>query len=97
LIQKLKKLYYNRKINPQKKKSNAIVAKKRYIVGMKEVLKHLRAENIKMIILATNIEEVDAQDGLDDYIHTIIQTCREFKIPLIFSLTRYKLGFVAKF
>lgn len=64
---------------------------------MKEVLKHLRAENIKMIILAVNIEEVDAQDGLDDYILSIIQTCRELKVPLIYSLTRYKLGFVGKF
>lgn len=50
-----------------------------------------------MIIVAVNLEKVDGDKGLDDMVYHIIQTSREQKIPLIFSLTRYKLGFVSKY
>ncbi len=71
--------------------------KKRYIVGMKEVIKHLNAENLKMIIMAVNLERVEGDNGLDGMIYDIIQTCRDQKIPLVFCLSRYKLGYVSKF
>jgi ribosomal protein L30E len=43
--------------------------KKRYIVGIKEIVKHLGAENLKMVILAINLERVDGENGLDDYVY----------------------------
>jgi ribosomal protein L30E len=46
--------------------------KKRYIVGMKEVIKHLNAENLKMIIMAVNLERVEGDNGLDGMIYDII-------------------------
>eukprot|EP00347_Sterkiella_histriomuscorum_P002585 403367576 len=97
LIQKLKKLYFNRKSNPNKKGKVTRNVKKRYIVGIKEIMKHLAAENLKMVILAINLERVDGEHGLDDFIYQIIQKSRELKVPLIFAMTRYKLGFVSKF
>lgn len=73
LIQKLKKLYFNRKQNPNHKKGKAARnLKKRYIVGMKEVMKHLNAENLKMVIVAINLERVDGDKGLDDMVYNII-------------------------
>jgi hypothetical protein len=39
---------------------------------MKEVIKHLTAENIKMIIMALNLERVEGDNGLDGMIYDII-------------------------
>jgi ribosomal protein L7Ae-like RNA K-turn-binding protein len=36
-----------------------MLLKKRYIVGLREVQKHLNAGNLKMIILATDMEKVE--------------------------------------
>jgi ribosomal protein L7Ae-like RNA K-turn-binding protein len=75
LIAKLKKLYYNRKVNPQKKGKQITrlqTLKKRYILGMKEVLKHLLAENVKLVILATNLERVEGDKGIDEIVHEIL-------------------------
>lgn len=66
LILKLKQLYYNRKIKQPKGKHKANrPAKKRYILGMKEVTKHLNAGNLTMLIVATNLEKVDGENGID--------------------------------
>ena len=55
-------------MNPTKKiKSNRQV-KKRYIIGIKEVLKHLNADNLKMVILAVNLEKVEDENGLDSIV-----------------------------
>lgn len=36
---------------------------------MKEVVKHLHAENLKLVILATNLERVEGEKGLDDLVY----------------------------
>jgi hypothetical protein len=64
---------------------------------MKEVYKHLMAENLKMVIVAVNLERVEGLNGLDDMIYDIIQATRDQKIPLVFCLNRFKLGYVTKF
>ena len=97
LFQKLKKLYFNRKVNPNKKGKATRNVRKRYIVGMKEVIKHLETEKLKMVVIAVNLEKVDGQNGLNELIHRVIQRSRELKVPLIFAMTRYKLGLVTKF
>ena len=65
-------LYFNRKMNPNKKGKTQRNLKKRYIVGMKEVFKHLNAENLKMIIMAVNLERVEGENGLDGMINDTI-------------------------
>jgi len=85
-------------MNPNKKgKGGLRNLKKRYIIGMKEVVKHLNAENLKMVIMAVNLERVEGENGLDGMIYDVIQACRDQKIPLVFCLSRYKLGYVSKF
>jgi ribosomal protein L7Ae-like RNA K-turn-binding protein len=56
-------------MNPvaKKTKSNRQI-KKRYIIGIKEVQKHLNAENLKMVILAVNLEKVEDDNGLDSMV-----------------------------
>ena len=50
--------------------------KKRYVVGLHEVMKNLKIGELKMIILATNLEKVDQDRGTDEVISKLMQTCR---------------------
>ena len=70
LLYKLKELYYTRKVKPQKgkKKANNTAPKKRYLIGLKEIMKNLQAKKLNMVIIATNIEKVEGQHGLDEYL-----------------------------
>ena len=70
LILKLKQFYYNRKLKPPKGKlkSNIRVVKKRYITGLNEVNKHLKAGNLSMVIIAVDLEKVEEEGGIDDMI-----------------------------
>lgn len=50
--------------------------KKRYILGMKEVLKHTQAESLKLVLFAVNLERVDGEKGLDEMVQEIILRSR---------------------
>ena len=50
-----------------------------------------------MVIIATNIERVEGDNGLDEAIHQIIQECAKQGIPVIFTLSRNQLGNITKF
>jgi ribosomal protein L7Ae-like RNA K-turn-binding protein len=44
---------------------------------MKEVIKYLNGENLKLVIIATNLEKVEGNKGLDELVYQIIVLCRE--------------------
>ena len=72
LILKLKLLYFNRKIKVPKGKHKANkVVKKRYVTGLNEVSKHLKVGNLTMVILATDMEKVEDEGGIDEVIAQI--------------------------
>ena len=52
LVYKLKELYFNRKNSSKHRKE----AKKRYCVGLNEILKLLKVNELKMLIFCTNLE-----------------------------------------
>lgn len=95
---RLKQLYYNRKMKQPKagRKQNKMLNKKRYVVGLREVHKHLRAGEVKMVIVATDLEKVETENGTDEAVAELIHTCRKMKVPLVFSMTKKKLGCLAK-
>jgi ribosomal protein L7Ae-like RNA K-turn-binding protein len=47
--------------------------------------------------LATNLEKVEEEHGTDFIIRSIMQMCRKMKVPLVYSMTRYRLGCATKF
>ena len=49
-----------------------------------------------MLIAAPNIEKIECEGGLDEFLVKIFKMCREQKVPIIFSLSMGKLGLVAK-
>ena len=70
--------------------------KKRYVTGLNEVCKHLKAGNLTMVIIATDLEKVEEEGGIDEVIATIAHTCQKAKVPLVYNLTRTRLGCLAK-
>lgn len=72
-------------------------AKKRYIIGLNEVFKHLQAGNLNCVIIATDLEKVEIEKGVDDLVCQIAEICRKRKIPLVFSMNRYRLGCATKY
>ncbi|CAF0941998.1 unnamed protein product [Brachionus calyciflorus] len=66
--------------------------KRRYVMGIREVTKHLKLQKLKCVILAPNCEKIESKGGLDDAINLIIQTAMEQNIPFLFALGRKSLG-----
>jgi len=98
LVLKLKQLYFNRKTKVPRGKpmrGNEAV-KKRYIVGLHEVTQHLKVGEVKMVVLATDLEKVDQERGTDEVVNAIAQICRRMNVPLVYAFNRYRLGCLAK-
>uniref|UniRef100_A0A3Q0T8U9 SECIS binding protein 2 n=1 Tax=Amphilophus citrinellus TaxID=61819 RepID=A0A3Q0T8U9_AMPCI len=66
--------------------------KRRIVMGLREVLKHLKLRKIKCVIISPNCERIQSKGGLDEALHTIIDTCREQGLPFVFALSRKALG-----
>jgi ribosomal protein L7Ae-like RNA K-turn-binding protein len=66
--------------------------KRRYVMGIREVTKHLKLNKLKCVILAPNCEKIQSKGGLDDAINFIIQTSMEQNVPFVFALGRKGLG-----
>ncbi|XP_057688614.1 selenocysteine insertion sequence-binding protein 2-like isoform X2 [Corythoichthys intestinalis] len=74
------------------KDPNKARMKRRVVMGLREVLKNLKLRKVKCVIISPNCERVQAKGGLDDALHTIIDTCREQEVPFVFALSRKALG-----
>lgn len=66
--------------------------KRRIVMGLREVLKHLKLKRLKCIIISPNCEKIQSRGGLDDALHNIIRIACEQEIPFVFALNRKALG-----
>ncbi|XP_065596724.1 selenocysteine insertion sequence-binding protein 2 isoform X2 [Cyrtonyx montezumae] len=66
--------------------------KRRLVMGLREVLKHLRLKKLKCVIISPNCEKIQSKGGLDETLHTIIDCACEQNIPFVFALNRKALG-----
>lgn len=66
--------------------------KRRLVLGLREVLKHLKLRKLKCVIISPNCERIQSKGGLDDTLHTIIDYACEQNIPFVFALNRKALG-----
>ncbi|XP_075067230.1 selenocysteine insertion sequence-binding protein 2 isoform X2 [Mixophyes fleayi] len=67
-------------------------AKRRLVMGLREVLKHLKLKKLKCIIISPNCEKIQSKGGLDDTLQTIINCACEQNVPFVFALNRKSLG-----
>ncbi|XP_035252501.1 selenocysteine insertion sequence-binding protein 2-like isoform X2 [Anguilla anguilla] len=67
-------------------------AKRRLVMGLREVTKHMRLHNVKCVIISPNCEKIQAKGGLDEALYNVIAMAREQEIPFVFALGRKALG-----
>ena len=90
-IEKLRDLYY------KKKSVTPLKAKKRFVVGMREIEKSIKLKNIMLLFVVPYIEKVEGEkNSLDQRILDIFDNCRKNEIPIFFGLNKYKLGQIAR-
>jgi len=90
-ICKLRDIYY-------KKKSVApLKAKKRIVVGMREIEKNLKLNNVLLLFVVPYIEKVvDVKNSLDERLIRIFDNCHKKEIPIFFGLNKFKLGQISR-
>uniref|UniRef100_A0A8D8UDU7 Selenocysteine insertion sequence-binding protein 2-like n=1 Tax=Cacopsylla melanoneura TaxID=428564 RepID=A0A8D8UDU7_9HEMI len=67
--------------------------KRRYLVGVKEVLKSLPIRNkVKILFIAPDLECVPLPGGIDDDIQSLLTMATIQGVPYLFSLSRRLLG-----
>ena len=73
---------------------DAVKAKmrRRLVFGLREVAKAVQLKKAKAVVVAPNIEEVGLEGGLDDVVAAIIDAARRNGTPIVFALTRNRLG-----
>ena len=57
----------------------------------------MSANKVTMVIVATNIERVEGEHGLDEQLLSITDECNRQGVPLIYAMSRQQLGYVTKF
>ena len=63
-----------------------------YVCGLREVRKAVKLKRALSVVVAPNIEQMDAVGGLDDHLQDILDKCAEQGVTVVFALTRKRLG-----
>lgn len=67
-------------------------AKRRFVLGLREVSKHLKLRKLKCVIISSNVERIKSEGGLDEALQGIIALCQENEVPVVYALKRQSLG-----
>jgi len=65
---------------------------KRFCVGMREAQRAVARGKAKCLILAPNMESCSAKGGLDDTVENLMDLCQEGEVPVVFALSRNRIG-----
>ncbi|ELR24046.1 uncharacterized protein ACA1_144370 [Acanthamoeba castellanii str. Neff] len=75
--------------NPDKARSN----KKRYVCGLREVLRSVERRKARCVVVTPNIERISSPEGgLFEAVEAIVRTSQQHRIIVIFAMTRTSLG-----
>jgi len=64
-------------------------ARRRLVMGLREVARGIRARKIKMVVMANNL---DMYGAIDSKLQEILDLAREENVPVFFELNKRKLG-----
>ena len=69
-------------------------ARRRYAVGLREALKFVKVHKVCSLLIAPDLEAVEARGGLDDTVGALIRESSKQgqEVPVIFGMNRRKLG-----
>ncbi|XP_014779717.1 selenocysteine insertion sequence-binding protein 2-like isoform X1 [Octopus bimaculoides] len=66
--------------------------RRRIVLGLREVTKHLKLKKLKCVIISPNLEKIQSKGGLDDALNNILNLCTDQNVPFVFALGRRALG-----
>lgn len=66
--------------------------RKRYVAGLREVYKTMKAKAVKCLFVAVNIAKSETPGGLDSILREILDLAKEKKVPVVYCLSRVKLA-----
>ena len=72
--------------------SSAALCGSSHIVPGREVAKGVKMRRVRTVIVAPNIEQIETEGGLDDLLASILMQAEAAGIPVVFALSRKKLG-----
>ena len=61
-------------------------ARRRYVVGLREIKKFMQVKKITMLLLAPDVEQMQSKGGLDDIISELIKLAKENEVRTYLSL-----------
>jgi selenocysteine insertion sequence-binding protein 2 len=64
-------------------------ARRRIVMGLREVARGIRSHKVKMIVMANNL---DPYGAIDEKLQEILDLAREEDVPVIFELNKRRLG-----
>lgn len=64
-------------------------ARRRIVMGLREVARGIRAHKVKMVVMANNLDQYGA---IDEKLQEILDLARQEDVPVIFQLNKRKLG-----
>lgn len=70
--------------------------RKRLIAGLREVTKQVERNRVKMIFLAPDIQRCPETGGLDEAVLYLLELARKGNLPVVYALSRRKIGRVLK-
>lgn len=65
---------------------------KRFCVGLREAKRAITRKKCKGLVVAPNLEVSTLEGGLDDTVEELIELARENEVPVIFALSRNRIG-----
>jgi selenocysteine insertion sequence-binding protein 2 len=87
----LSKIYLLQERKRQRDPSKAAMHR-RYVIGLREVARGVKLAEVKIVVIAPNIDENSSEDGLDSRVQDIIHIAKENNVLVTFALNRKKLG-----
>lgn len=66
-------------------------------VCRREVAKAVKLRKAKTVVVAPNIEQIESEGGLDDLLGSILKQAEDFGLPVVFALSRKKMGQVVAY
>lgn len=55
----------------------------------------MKLRKAKTVVVAPNIEQIESEGGLDDLLGSILRQAEDFGLPVVFALSRKKMGQVS--
>ena len=70
--------------------------RKRFVAGLREVTKQVERNRVKIVFFAPDIQRCRETGGLDEAVQQILELARQSNIPIVYALSRLKIGRVLK-